>query len=511
MKINVLEYLKETAYAMSDKVALIDKTQEITFGNFYHLARNISTHLIERFPQYKMPTPIAIALPKSIQSLLCFAGVLFSGNIYMPLDIKSPKERLESILKNIQPHFIITDEDNKDKLKGIFEDEKILLIDDLIKDVREIKTNYENLIDTDPAYIINTSGSTGTPKGVVVSHRSIIDYIEWILSEDKIRPSSDDVIGNQSPFYFDNSVLDIYLCFFTGSQLVLIPEEKFLFPIELLTYIHNKKISYIFWVPTLLSNVAKNKALENFTPNLNKILFAGEIMPTRDLNYWIKKYPYATFANLYGPTEITVDCTFYILNRSFRDDEILPIGKSCRNTQILLIDENNQLVSKPHQTGEICVRGSSLSLGYYNDVEKTAQSFVQNPIQPHYNEKIYKTGDLGYYNDQLELITTGRKDYQIKHNGYRIELGEIETALRDFENIQALCVVYDNLDLEIVLFYEAREEISKADIFSHLKNKLPKYMYPQKLFRIEHMPLNANGKIDRIALKEINLKMKEKK
>ncbi|MDO7253951.1 AMP-binding protein, partial [Helicobacter cappadocius] len=338
-----------------------------------------------------------------------------------------------------------------------------------------------------------------------------IYYIEWILSEEKIRPSNSDVIGNQSPFYFDNSVLDIYLCFFTGVTLVLIPEEKFLFPKELLEYIDEKKINYIFWVPTLLSNVAKNKALENLLPKLDKILFAGEIMPTRDLNYWIKKYPNATFANLYGPTEITVDCTFYVLNRNFRDDEILPIGKSCRNTQILLLDENNKLINVAYQTGEICVRGSSLSLGYYNDIEKTNQSFIQNPIQPHYNEKIYKTGDIGYYNENFELITTGRKDYQIKHNGYRIELGEIETALRDLENIQALCVIYDTKDSEIVLFYESEKELSKADIFTHLKNKLPKYMYPQKLLRVQSMPLNPNGKIDRIALKDMNFKTKEEK
>ncbi|PAF41034.1 hypothetical protein BKH45_08615 [Helicobacter sp. 11S03491-1] len=332
---------------------------------------------------------------------------------------------------------------------------------------------------------------------MVVSHRSIIDYIEWILSEEKIRPKPEDIIGNQSPFYFDNSVLDIYLSFFTGASLVIIPEEKFLFPKDLLEYIYTQGINYIFWVPTLLSAISKTKILDTLKPTLNVVLFAGEIMPTKDLNYWISQYPQTTFANLYGPTEITVDCTFYIINRKFRDDEALPIGRSCRNTQVILLDENSHPINTQNILGEICVRGTCLSLGYYNDVQKTHQSFIQNPLQPHYPEKIYKTGDLGYFNEHQELIIIGRKDYQIKHNGYRIELGEIEIALGDFKPIDSLCVVYDKQNSQITLFYESKEEILKAQIISHLKNKIPKYMYPQRYIRLDALPLNANGKIDR--------------
>ncbi|PAF50154.1 AMP-binding protein, partial [Helicobacter sp. 13S00477-4] len=339
------------------------------------------------------------------------------------------------------------------------------------------------------------------PKGVVVSHRSIIDYIEWILNEDKICPKPDDIIGNQSPFYFDNSVLDIYLCFFKGIKLVIIPEEKFLFPKDLLQYLYTKHINYIFWVPSLLNNIAKNKILDSSKPKFQKILFAGENMPTKTLNYWMENYPGTTFANLYGPTEITVDCTFYIIDKTFKENESLPIGTSCRNTQVMIFDESNQLITKSNQIGEICVRGSCLSLGYYNDLEKTNSVFIQNPLHQKYEDRVYKTGDLGYYTADRHIILTGRKDQQIKHNGYRIELGEIELALGDFDAIEGVCVVYDEQNSIIRLFYESKKEISKAEIFNHLKDKLPKYMLPQEYIWLETLPLNPNSKIDRKALK----------
>ncbi|PAF45254.1 amino acid adenylation domain-containing protein [Helicobacter sp. 11S02596-1] len=518
MKINLIEYLQETLQSAPDKIGIQDQHQAVSFRDFYTKSTYLSTHLIDTLSQYWSPPPakvltsllptipsqtIAIFLPKSIEALISIAGILLSGNVYMPLDIKSPSQRLQAILQNIIPECIITDSTHKAKLEGIFPKEKILLVENLLKPATTIKTNFASRIDTDPAYIINTSGSTGVPKGVVVSHRSVIDYIEWILGEPRICPSVNDVIGNQSPFYFDNSVLDIYLCFFTGAKLVLIPEEKFIFPADLLEYLTAKQINYIFWVPSVLKNIAKNKLLPSFLPNLKTILFAGETMPTRTLNYWQKFYPQATFGNLYGPTEITVDCTFYIINRDFRDDETLPIGTSCRNAEVMLLDENLSPIILPETIGEICVRGGCLSLGYYNDLEKTNVAFIQNPLHSHYPEKIYKTGDLGYFNQRGEIVLVGRKDHQIKHNGYRIELGEIEKALADFEGIDELCVLYDEKNSAIELFYEAKKEISKAEIFSHLKEKIPKYMYPQTLICVQNMPLNANGKIDRIALKSL--------
>ncbi|MDE6886345.1 MAG: AMP-binding protein, partial [Helicobacteraceae bacterium] len=322
----------------------------------------------------------------------------------------------------------------------------------------------------------------------------------WVLSEENIRPNIDDIIGNQSPFYFDKSLFDIYPSIAIGSKIVIIPESKFIFPIEALKYIKDKNINYIYWVPSILKNIANLNLLESLSPKLDKIFFGGESMSAKVLNYWRKYYPNATFGNMYGPSEITDICSRYIVDRNFSNDEVIPIGKACRNTQILLLDDNNELIKSSQITGELYIRGSCLSLQYYKNQSKSNIAFIQNPLHNKYYDIVYKTGDLGYYNEYGEIILVGRADFQIKHNGYRIELGEIENALLDYAYIDDLCVVYDDFDKEIVLYYESSSEVKKAEIFNHLKDKIAKYMFPTKLIKLDSLPLNANGKIDRKAL-----------
>ena len=479
MKNNVLDYFEETKNLYPSKIALVDRDKELSFETMWELSQNISSNLLGSIIVQNTPQVIAVYLPKSHQALVSFFGILMSGNIYMPLDIKSPLERTNTILQNIKPSIIISSKEYANEFNQPYLD-----IEDLMHQPQEKKTSYKHIISTDPAYIINTSGSTGTPKGVVVSHRNIIDYITFFKSEPKILATHKNVIGNQSPFYFDNSILDIYSMLFYGSKLVLIPEEYFAFPNKLTEAIEQNKIDYIFWVPTALKTLSQ---IKNNT-KLSKILFAGEAMPPTLLNKLIQLFRNATLANLYGPTEITVDCTYYLVNRSFHENEMVPIGKACQNSSILLLDENNQLSNR----GEICIRGEGVSLGYYNDPIKTSEVFVQNPTHNLYRDIIYRTGDLGYYNDFGELIITGRKDSQIKHNGYRIELGEIEHALLGLNGLEEFCVIYHN---EIILA-TSNEDISKVDVFKHLKNKIPKYMFPTQVF-YTNIPLNRNGKIDR--------------
>ncbi len=274
-----------------------------------------------------------------------------------------------------------------------------------------------------------------------------------------------------------------------------------MFPAKLLNYIESNNINFIFWVPSVLINVANLKLLkENSIPSLKKILFAGEVMPTKQLNYWIHSFDeFVLFANLYGPTEITVDCTYYIVDRPFEDDEVLPIGIPCRNTDILILNTENAPCNKGAH-GELCVRGSSLALGYWNNFEKTDLVFVQNPINKSFPENIYRTGDIVFLNDRNEIIFVGRKDFQIKHLGYRIELGEIEhSILSVFEAINA-CVLYDSQNKEIVLVYESKFEIPVKEFRIQLSKVLSKYMIPTKFYWKEQLPLTASGKIDRVGL-----------
>ncbi|WP_141048470.1 amino acid adenylation domain-containing protein [Aliarcobacter cryaerophilus] len=503
MQKNILEYLKNTVRTYQNKTAIIDEKGNISFQCLQKQSKNIASYLQSK--NINRNLPIGIFLPKSIEAIKSFLGIVYNGDFYVPLDIKNPISRIEAIIKNLDLKYIITDIDNAkllDELKNI----EIILLDDINfeKNIEFDFTNYNLSIDTDPAYIINTSGSTGTPKGVVVSHRSVIDYIDWSIETFKIDSSFK--IGNQAPFIFDNSVLDIYLMLSTGATLNLIPENLFIFPLKLIEYLENEKINFIFWVPSIMANIVTLDLLKNRNLELRFVSFAGEIMPTKIMNYWKNYIPNALFVNLYGPTEITVDCTYFIVNRDFKDDEPLPIGYPCKNTDILVLDDKNNLVTKINSTGELCVRGSSLALGYYNDFERTANVFTQNPLNKSYPEKIYRTGDIVCYNELGELIYKGRKDFQIKHIGYRIELGEIETAILSISEINNACILYDEENKHLVLIYESSSNITKNEILVSLSDKLPKYMIPNKFILLDKIPLNVSGKIDRSYLKKEYLK-----
>ncbi|MGJ0310856.1 amino acid adenylation domain-containing protein [Aliarcobacter cryaerophilus] len=503
MQKNILEYLEKTVNEFANKTAIIDESRSINFMDLQKESIKIASYL--QYKNIKKSLPIGVFLPKSIEAIKSFLGTLYNGDFYVPLDIKNPIPRIEAIIKNLDLKYIITDIDNAkllDELKNI----EIILLDDINfeKNIEFDFTNYNLSIDTDPAYIINTSGSTGTPKGVVVSHRSVIDYIDWGIETFKIDSSFK--IGNQAPFIFDNSVLDIYLMLSTGATLNLIPENLFIFPLKLIEYLENEKINFIFWVPSIMSIIVTYDLLKNKNLDFKIVSFAGEVMPTKILNYWKKYLPKALFVNLYGPTEITVDCTYFIVNRNFKDEELLPIGYACKNTDILVLDDENNLVTKINSTGELCVRGSSLALGYYNDFERTANVFTQNPLNKSYPEKIYRTGDIVCYNELGELIYKGRKDFQIKHMGYRIELGEIETAILSISEINNACILYDEENKHLVLIYESSSNITKNEILVSLSDKLPKYMIPNKFILLDKIPLNVSGKIDRTYLKKEYLK-----
>ena len=500
MNCNFVEYFENTLKEFSNKVAIDDNQGKLTFNELNVYSDKVAVSVLNFFDNQRKPVPVYIS--KSRWAVVSFLGINKSGNFYVPLDVKSPFERTLKILEALDSEIIITDLEHKNKLIEIGFQGRLIILEDVFKEevleIERLSKVKSSIIDLDPIYSIFTSGSTGTPKGVLISHKGVIDYIEWAIKTYNI--SSNEIIGNQAPFYFDNSTLDIYLMLATGATLNIIPEDKFTFPIKLIEYVNEKEINFVFLVPSVLNSISNFDAFSSILPkNLNKILFAGEAMSNKHLNYWRNKYPNALYSNLYGPTEITVDCTYYIVDRKFNDDESLPIGKACKNTQILILSENGKLVQKG-EIGELCVRGSSLAFGYYNDSEKTKSAFIQNPLHNLYPDIIYKTGDLVYENEFEEYIFMGRKDSQIKHMGYRIELGEIETAIQGVQGVKNACVLYDDTLKQIVGFYIG--DISSIEIRKSLMNVLPKYMIPTKWFIEMDFPLNANGKVDRLELKK---------
>lgn len=496
---NITYWLDETTKRFPNKIGYVDEEQKLTFKQVQRKALNLANVIVEK-GYFKIP--IAVYMEKSVDVIIAFFASAYSGNFYSPIDITMPEARVSKIMEVLQPTVIVTKKNLENQAKEFSKNTDIIFIDDITdenQDDKKVLAQRNRVCDTDLLYVLFTSGSTGTPKGVTITHRSVIDFIDCI--EDIFHFDKSDSFGNQAPFYFDNSILDIYTTMKVGATMYIIPKNLFSWPLLLVQYLEEKQISTIFWVPSAMIIVSKLGALKKVSLNntLKHILFCGEVMPNKSLNVWRKYIPDAVYANLYGPTEITDCCTYYLVNREFKDEDSLPIGIPIKNTDILILNEKNELVGE-NEIGELCVRGTSLSMGYYKNPEKTKEAFVQNPLNKEYPELIYRTGDLVKYNQYGEIMYASRKDFQIKHMGHRIELGEIETAVSSIDGISMNCCLYDEKKSKIVLFIE--EAIELKDIQEQIKNLIPEYMLPNRMIQVEKMPINANGKIDRVKLME---------
>lgn len=499
MQRNVLEYLEQTVPKEPNKIAYADENVGITFDEVYQQSRAIGTYLHK---QGHDKEPIVVFMGKHPRTIVTFYGVIYSGNYYVPIDEEMPRHRIELILQSLNPKAVICDEETNSLLETFSYQGKVYSYEEMIQEpIDPVTLNQvrDRQIDTDPIYIVFTSGSTGIPKGVVACHRSVIDYIEN-LSE-VLQFNKDTVFGNQTPLYVDACLKELYPTLKFGATTYLVPKSYFMFPLKLVEFLNKYKVNTVCWVVSALTMISAFGALEKQVPKyLHTIAFGSEVFPIKQFNRWRKHLPNARFINLYGPTEATGMSCYYEVNREFALDEVIPIGRPFHNTEILLLDENRK-VSAKGEIGEISIRGTSLSLGYYRNFDKTNEVFIQNPLNSSYPELIYCTGDLGRYNDHGELVFVSRKDNQIKHMGHRIELGEIEIVANGMENIKSACSLFDEVKKKIILYFVG--EVTPAQVATYLKEKLPRYMVPNVIKDLENMPLTANGKIDRVLLKEM--------
>ena len=499
MQNHVLDYLSEIVKIKPDKTAFADDSEALTFRQVYRQSRAVGSFLHAR-GIYKQP--VVVFMNKHPREIAAFFGVIAGGNFYVPIDEEMPRFRIELILQNVQSPLIICDS-RTEALAREFDFQGEIVPYDRIAETPEdpeaLREIYDRAIDTDPIYIVFTSGSTGVPKGVAACHRSVIDYIEQ-LSE-TLGFDENTVFGNQTPLYFDACLKELYPTLKFGAATWLIPKSLFMFPVKLVEFLNEKQINTVCWVVSALTMISAFGTFRTVTPKyLRTVAFGSEVFPIRQFQLWREALPQASFTNLYGPTEGTGMCCFYKVEREFEENEAIPIGRPFKNTEILLLTEENRQAGEG-ETGEICIRGTSVTLGYYNNPEKTGEVFVQNPLNTAYPEIIYRTGDLGRYNERGELVFVSRKDYQIKHMGHRIELGEIEANVNLLDEVRISACVYDDRKNKIVLFYVGDAE--EGELAGMLKKRLPRYMIPNGIVRREEMLFTANGKIDRKSLKAV--------
>lgn len=496
---NILEYLEKTVVEVPDKVAFSDGTDSLTFAELYAAARRGGSYLLARGVCRE---PVMVIMDKHPHQLSAFFAVIYAGGFYVPIDADMPPLRMIAIAETTKPRFVICDNRNKsnaEKIPGTFvityQELVVNELDEIaLRDVRE------HQIDTDPIYVVFTSGSTGVPKGVLACHRSVIDYTEALSSA--LGFGRDNVFGNQTPLYFDAPLKEIMPTLKFGATTYLIPKQLFMFPVRLVEYLNEHRINTVCWVVSALTMISSLGTLDKVRPeHLTTIAFGSEVFPKKQYGIWRTAMPDATFYNLYGPTEATGMSCYWRADRELGENEAIPIGHPFHNTRIYLIGEDGAPVPRG-EVGEIYIGGTCVTMGYYANPEKTEQAFVVNPTVSAWRDIVYKTGDMGRYNDHGELVFVSRRDYQIKHMGHRIELGEIEAAADRLEGVARSCALYDTEHRRIRLFYmgAARE----AELSSYLRGYLPRYMLPNEIKRLASLPLTPNGKLDRRALESEN-------
>ncbi len=498
MRNNVISYLVNAASRFPGKTAFVSENASLTFSDLDDISKKVGSYL-DRNGIYKKP--VVVFMRRSAPEIAVFFGVVRGGCFYVPVDEEMPRARIDLILENVRSPLVICD----DETAGIAESfdlrgGRAVTLTELLSraetDESALERIYDAAIDTDPIYIVFTSGSTGVPKGVCACHRSVTDYIEQ-LSE-VLGFSHNTVFGNQSPLYFDACLKELYPTLKFGATTYLIPKKLFSTPVELVRYLNEHRINTICWVVSALTMISAFDTFSVVRPEyLHTVAFGSEVFPVKQFNRWREALPEASFTNLYGPTETTGMCCFYRVERGFSEDEPIPIGKPFPNREIILL-KSDGTVASDNEEGEICVRGTALTLGYYNDPERTDAAFIQNPLNTSYHEKIYRTGDIGKRDGNGDLIFVSRKDHQIKHMGHRIELGEIEISASSVPGVGLCACVYDTAKKKIVLFFTG--EIEARELLPCLKEKLPRYMLPGKIEKLEKMPLTPNGKIDRVTL-----------
>lgn len=450
---------------------------------------------------------VAVVNAKTPAGYAILLGCLKLGAAYVHLDDHNPPQRLERILTAARPRLLACDRALPGSVAAVARKAGLPVLDLDRQDLRANPGEPQEMAlvtGADPAYLMFTSGSTGFPKGAVMSHANVLNFISWTRARFGITPS--DILTNVNPVYFDNSVFDIYGSLWNGASLAPISRELTKDARALVKAVGALGCTVWFSVPSMLIFLTAMRAIgTEDLPTIRAFVFGGEGYPKPELKKLYDRFRgQSRFINVYGPTECTCICSAYdVTDADFADMRgLLPLGDVCENFSKLVLDEANRPVAA-NTPGELCLLGPNVGLGYYGDPERTAASFVQNPMHVRYPERMYHTGDLVRLDEHGVMWFVGRRDNQIKHMGYRIELEEIESALAGLPYVVQAAAVYQRHRPNhghIVAFVASADCPDENRVRNDLKTALPTYMLPDRVIVVSELPKNANGKVDRARL-----------
>ena len=486
-----LSYLNATADRLPDKLAFADDARGLTFAELRQAAADVGAFLKSCGAQAE---PVGVLMERGARSVAAFLGVMEAGCFYVPLDEQMPRERLDRIVRTLDPRFILADEKNLTAAEGLCPRARHLLYDEAAAfpgpaRLRE-ESDGESL-----SYVVFTSGSTGEPKGVSIREKSLLDYAATLPEALGFDESL--IFGVQSPLYFDAWLKELLGVTVKGATAYLLPRELFVNPVSLIEYINARRINALCWVSSAFSLVSRLRTFYAVVPEHLKLMcFGSEVLPVKQLSAWQKACPDARIFQLYGATECTGMSLFHPVLGPQDPTKPIPVGKPFPGTRVCLLDDEGRIGDE----GEIVIGGPCVMAGYYRDPDRTAAALIPDPADPESGALCYRTGDMGRLDENGDLLFIGRRDQQVKHMGHRVELGEIEAAALSLKGVDEAVCLYVADRQRIDLFYTGPAQ--PWDLVVGLKVKLPGYMTPNRTEQRKELPHLPNGKIDRRAIEQ---------